>query len=71
MQTGNTALDIKLPKLTEPYLNSTTLPKMIVRHSKGNNTVDDDNDDDDDPDTSTDDEEHFKQYIFFVNSFHN
>ncbi|CAF3724767.1 unnamed protein product [Rotaria socialis] len=71
MQTGNTALDIKLPKLTEPYLNSTTLPKMIVRHSKNKNTVDDDNDSDDSDNSSIDGEEHFKQYVFFVNSFHN
>ncbi|CAF4750594.1 unnamed protein product [Rotaria sp. Silwood1] len=69
MGTFNTAVDIKLPKLNEPYLNSTTLPKMIIRHTKENNT-DNDSDDSDNSSDSDNDEEKFKQYVFFVNSFH-
>ena len=75
MSTGNTALNVKLPKLDEPYLNSTTLPKMIMHYATNNNENNDmesditsdsgDSDDDDD-----DDEEKFKQYMFLVNSRH-
>lgn len=74
MQTGNTALDIKLPKLNEPYLNSTTLPKMIVRSSKKTDKDNDDDSDTSDSDSSDDDnaaDEKFKGYVFFVNSSHN
>lgn len=56
-----TPLDINLPALTEPYLNSTTLPnaqvfdeKIEVEHTQSSN---DENDD-------------FKQYLFLVNSLH-
>ncbi|CAF3642827.1 unnamed protein product [Rotaria sordida] len=69
MRTGNTAVDIKLPKLNEPYLNSTTLPKMIIRHTKENNT-NYDSDSSDSSDSDENDEEKLKQYVFFVNSFH-
>ncbi|CAF2516523.1 unnamed protein product [Rotaria sp. Silwood2] len=69
MRTGNTAVDIKLPKINESYLNSTTLPKMIIRDTKENN-ANNDSDDSDDSSNSEENEEKFKQYVFFVNSFH-
>jgi hypothetical protein len=65
MRTGNTAIDIKLPKLNESYLNSTTLPKMII-----NSNNKDINDNDDSNDSDDEDDEKLKQFIFFVNSFH-
>ena len=36
MRSGNTAIDLKLPKLNESYLNSTTLPNMIIHHTDQN-----------------------------------
>jgi hypothetical protein len=67
MQTGDTAIDLKLPKLNEPYLNSTTLQTAIIQPTKENI----ENNSSNDTDTSDDGaNEGFKHYMFFVNSFH-
>jgi hypothetical protein len=71
MSTGNTALDIKLPQLKEPYLNCTTLPKAIIYHTNQTmNNKKDDAGDSNDSDSDNEEEEKYKQCVFFVNSFH-
>ncbi|CAF4100054.1 unnamed protein product [Rotaria sordida] len=72
MGSGDTVIDIKLPQLNEPYLNSTTLPNMIIHHTNQDMKIDIDDDDDDNDlhDTDDEDKEKFKHYTFFVNSFH-
>ena len=71
MQSGNTAVDLKLPKLDEPYLNSTTLPKMIIHSTKEDiNNNKSDNPSDSSGDENTDEASKFKNYLFFVNSLH-
>ena len=78
LSTLETQVDIKLPELDEPYLNSTTLPKMIIHFTKQDiNIKSDDNetlsDSDDDAGSSSSDAENsdaFKHYAFLVNSFH-
>jgi hypothetical protein len=60
MHEANTVLDIKLPKLDEPYLNCTTLPKIY--HFVGNNEISDGD--------SNSENNQFKRFLFLVNSFH-
>ena len=77
MRTGNTALDIRLPKLDEPYLNSTTLTN-VINHRRAKETSDrlEDvymssdtesipNSDDEGKETAL-----FRHYGFMVNSRH-
>ncbi|CAF0861282.1 unnamed protein product [Rotaria sordida] len=71
MDSGDIVIDIKLPQLNEPYLNSTTLPNMIIHHTNQNMKIEIDDDDDSGLRHSDDeDREKFKHYPFFVNSFH-
>ena len=69
MHTGNTAVDLNLPKLNEQYLNSTTIPKMSLQQNEedldGNESDSSNNSDDKD-----EDQRKFKNYLFFVNSMH-
>lgn len=67
MQSGNTAVDLNLPKLNEPYLNSTTIPKMSLQDNEENL---DGNQSDSSNDSNDNDEEKFRNYLFFVNSMH-
>ena len=77
MRTGGTALDIRLPKLDEPYLNSTTLTKAVNhRKAEGTSRMMDEvymSTDDASPANSEDEVDVtalFKHYGFMVNSRH-
>ena len=61
MRNADTALEIKLPVLTEPYLNSTTIQKLSIREESS---------DSDHSDTDSNLNEQFKKYVFFVNCEH-
>lgn len=67
MRTGNTAVDLYLPKLDEPYLNSTTLPKVNDQLTEEDLDGYDSNGSND---SRSSNEEKFKKYLFFVNSLH-
>ena len=67
MRSGNTAVDLYLPKLDEPYLNSTTIPKM--NHQLTDEDLDG-NDSDGSTESKNSNEEKFKKYQFLVNSLH-
>ena len=66
MRNADTALEIKLPVLSEPYLNSTTIQKMSNRDEDVN---EESSDSDNDVAESTLNEQ-FKKYVFLVNSQH-
>ncbi len=59
MQTVKTVLDINLPTLDEPYLNSTTLSKVLNNDEVQTNTS-----------SSNDKNDEYKKYLFLVNSLH-
>ncbi len=61
MNTVKTVLDINLPTLDEPYLNSTTLPEAFNIY--GNDEVKTKS-------SSTDKNDNYKKYLFLVNSLH-
>ncbi|CAF3372692.1 unnamed protein product [Rotaria sp. Silwood1] len=61
MNAASTVLDINLPTLDEPYLNSTTLPEAYNFNE---------NDQTKNGSSSTDDNDQFKKYLFLVNSLH-
>ncbi|CAF4640102.1 unnamed protein product [Rotaria socialis] len=61
MQATKTVLDINLPTLDEPYLNSTTLPDIYQFYDS----------DEVEKDTSSNDKnDEYKKYLFLVNSLH-
>mgnify|MGYP002384856877 FL=1 len=62
MQTVETATDIKLPKINEPYLNCTTLPRMLSYFIK--------KDDESSSDDESEAEKAYQHYAFLVNSLH-
>lgn len=66
MRSGNTAIDLNLPKINESYLNSTTLPNMIINQVQQDINKDEASDDND----SDEEDDVFKYYAFFVNSYH-
>jgi len=69
MRSGSTVIDLKLPIINEPYLNSTTLPKLIIPQTK--EQIEQDEYQSDNADSSDDEEDDkFKKYLFFVNSKH-
>ncbi|CAF4090255.1 unnamed protein product [Adineta steineri] len=68
MQTGNTAVDIQLPKLNESYLNATTIPNMIMNSTNQEEDMSDN--DSDDANLDDGEEDKFKRYMFCVNSSH-
>lgn len=67
MRSGNTAVDLNLPKIDESYLNCTTLPK--INHQLTEEDLDG-FDSDGSYDSNSSKEEKFQKYLFFVNSFH-
>jgi hypothetical protein len=69
MRTGNTTIDINLPQLDEPYLNSTTIPHFIIRHTDQNMNKQISSDDDK-SNSDDDDDEKVKGFAFLVNSSH-
>ncbi len=68
MHTGDTVIDLKLPTLNEPYLNSTTLPKMIIHQTEKD--LDKEDSSSDSKNSDNEDNNKFKHYAFFVNSLH-
>ncbi|CAF2768723.1 unnamed protein product [Rotaria sp. Silwood2] len=61
MHAASTVLDINMPTLDEPYLNSTTLPETYT--FDGKNEVKSDW-------SSNDNNDQYKRYLFLVNSLH-
>ncbi|CAF4346794.1 unnamed protein product, partial [Adineta steineri] len=68
MQSGNTVVDIQLPKLNESYLNATTLPNTIMNYTNQDEDMIDSDGNDSDSDDEKEDK--FKRYMFCVNSSH-
>jgi hypothetical protein len=61
MHETKTLLDLNLPTLNEPYLNSTTLPEVLYTYE---------NDEVKNESSSSDTNDQYKNYLFLVNSLH-
>ncbi|UJR16165.1 hypothetical protein I4U23_003075 [Adineta vaga] len=69
MRNGDTVIDMNLPIIDEPYLDSTTLSNAIMAFNK-EKTSKKIGYDDDLKNSDSDDDEYFKKFMFLVNSTH-
>ncbi|CAF0992020.1 unnamed protein product [Adineta ricciae] len=71
MRNGDAVIDVNLPKIDEPYLNSTTFSSAVSTddNKKSSELISSDNSQTDD--SNSEDENRFKQYMFLTNSAHN